>query len=108
MQNKEIIGKLKNQIPSFKKITGLDEEKLKDLVDETKVYILGLWLDKQDENFRKGVLNMIEDYTAHKFRDYDEILEIKNRLQNILESCIEVLEIREKALEAKENDIPEE
>ena len=108
MENKEIIEKLKNQIPSFKKITGLDEEKLKDLVDKTKVYIFGLWLDRKDENFRKGVINMIEEYrTYRRSRGYNEVLEIKSRLKNILEAFIEILEIREKA-KAEENDTPEE
>ena len=102
MSNKEIIEKLKNQILSFKKITGLDKEKLRDLVDKTKVYIFGLWLDRKDENFRKGIIKMIEEYTSHKFRDYNDVLEIKNRLQNIIQSCVEILEIREKTLETEE------
>lgn len=104
MQNQEIIAKLKKQLPALQKIQGSeDADKLKNLIDETKIYIFGLLLDKKDENLRKGVIKMIEEYrTSSRCRLYGEVIERRNRLQNIIKSYVEVLEIREKALETEE------
>ena len=123
MNNKAIIRKLKEQAQDLIDNIYTDDDKLRNWVDKTKVYILGLWLDKKDEYFKKEVIKMLEEYKGKiphypeiYFNDPDEevketakeILTIQGKLQNILEPFIEIVEIREKALESEENITPEE
>ena len=129
MYNTQLIKRLEGMRLSLKKFKSWDGELLMDIADKTKVYIFGLQLDKQDENFRKGVINMIDEYrTKICSRDSENNMSIKYSLENILEWFIPVMELKEedseteeeysweekddsweeKALEAKENDAPEE
>ena len=123
MNNKAIINKLKEQAKALIDHMDWDDEKLRGWVDKTKIYILGLWLDKKDDNFKKEVIKMLEKYkemvpTYENLNFYPdmkraaediakEILGIQSKLRNVLESFIEILELREKA-EAEENNTPEE
>ena len=123
MNNEAIIRKLKEQAQNLIENIYTDDDKLRNWVDKTKIYILGLWLDKKDEYFKKEVIKMLEEckggipyYPEIYFNDPEQevektakgILGIQIKLQKILESFIEIVEIREKALEAQENDTPEE
>ena len=124
MNNKAIINKLKEQAQDLLDNVYSDDDKLRDWIDKTKVYILGLWLDKKDEYFKKEVIKMLEKY-RNEIPTYDnmdfyadkeraaiaigkEILRMQGKLRNILESFIDILEIREKALEEEKSNTPEE
>ena len=122
MNNKLIIDELKNQAQFLIDDRHWDGDDLKDWVDKTKIYILGLWLDKRDENFKKEVIRMLEKYrdkiptcNLDMYVDIEkaaenlakEMVGIEYKLRNVLQSFIEVLELREKA-KSKENDTPEE
>lgn len=116
MDNKLIIDKLKKQVKILvDRVDWSDDNVPRDWVDKTKIYILGLWLDKRDDYFKKEVINMLEKYKDKipKFDnrydlDYDmekkaiSILIIRDKLKNVLESFIEILEIREKQLSEEE------
>lgn len=110
MTNKVITEKLKKQITILEKLKDWDYDNFTNRSNKTKIYILGLWLDKKDENLRKEVISMIEqcvkEYTKDVLRpDFTlrrETIKTKDISQNILESFIEILELREKSLEAEE------
>ena len=123
MSNKAIIRKLKEQAQDLIDNIYTDDDKLRNWVDKTKVYILGLWLDKKDEYFKKEVIKMLEEYKGiiphyptlfvgdpeqEVKETAKKILRIQGKLQNIIESFIEILELREETLESKENNTPEE
>lgn len=124
MNNKVIIRKLKEQVQDLIDNMYTDDDKLRDWIDKTKIYILGLWLDKKDENFKKEVIKMLEKY-RNEIPTYDdinlyadkekaavaigkEIFRMQCKLKNVLESFIEIIELREKALEAEESETTEE
>ena len=65
MSNKAIINKLKEQAKDLKDKVYTDDDKLKDWVDETKIYIRGLWLDKKDDNFRKETWIRKDGHSRH-------------------------------------------
>ena len=118
MNNKAIIDELKGQAKALIDHMDWDDEKLRGWVDKTKIYILGLWLDKNDDYFKKEVIKMLENY-KEMIPTYDnldlhwdkeeaakdiakEILAIQSKLRNVLESFIKILELRERDLKDEE------
>lgn len=92
-------------IKFLKKFKNWDGEHLKNIVYKIKAYIFGLQLDKKDENFRKGVINMIDECKTKISRDSDNNIDVKYSLRNILESIIQIMELKEEDLEAEEEDL---
>lgn len=115
MTNKAIIDKLRWQVQILvKRLDWTDDHALREWVDRSKIYILGLWLDKNDDYFRKEVIKMLEKY-KDRIPTYDnldlhwdkeeaakdirkDILRLQSKLRNVLESFIEILELREEDL----------
>ena len=111
MSNKAIINKLNEQIQDFKDNAYSDDDKLRDWVDKTKIYILGISLDKKDESFKKEVIKMLEKYKEEipTYNDLifcadkekaaiaigKDVLRMQYKLKNVLESFVEIMELKE-------------
>ena len=111
MTNKLLIKKLKGQVKSLREMKG---RYYWSWFDKTKVYILGLSLDKKDDPLISNVIDRLERFIIkmprYESSDTDEIILRKNqeisgyvkRIINILETFIEVLQIKGKFLLAEE------
>ena len=111
MSNKAIINKLNEQIQDFKDNAYSDDDKLRDWVYKTKIYILGISLDKKDESFKKEVIKMLEKYKEEipTYNDLifcadkekaaiaigKDVLRMQYKLKNVLESFVEIMELKE-------------
>jgi hypothetical protein len=59
MNNQFIIERLKEQAEMLEDCKVICVESW---TDTTKIFILSLWLDKKDDNFKKEIINMIQEY----------------------------------------------